>query len=268
MFVRRQPIHTFIVLCVFLLSVGWARTEGAGSVGGSVAGSMAGSMAGGAVAASAGIAETGAADAGALGPDSEHLPVAGLLKETRLSITYPSIDDVYMYFGDAEWPGGIELPGAHDVNRALREQALRLLEELAEFGHVEGGYEVSRADLHLISVTMHYAGYDERMAHPAHLRASVTANPITGRVYELADLFIDDTYVDRLSEAVASLLHKDELYTFEPFETILPDQDFYLTDGGLVLYFQVYELAPYAAGFPEFFIPYRDIVDIVRADVL
>ena len=37
-----------------------------------------------------------------------------------------------------------------------------------------------------------------------------------------------------------------------PFEAIRADQDFYLSNNELVVYFQAYEYTPYAAGIPEF----------------
>ena len=52
----------------------------------------------------------------------------------------------------------------------------------------------------------------------------------------------------------------DEVYYFENYaenvEQYFDPASFYLTEQGLVVYFQLYEIAPYAAGFREFLIPY------------
>ena len=44
------------------------------------------------------------------------------------------------------------------------------------------------------------------------------------------------------------------------------DQDYYLTDKGIVVFFPVYELAPYVIGIPEFFIPYEQVPTIKVGD--
>ncbi len=55
----------------------------------------------------------------------------------------------------------------------------------------------------------------------------------------------------------------DELYLFEDALELLEESyyenDFYFDGENLVIYFQQYAIAPYAAGFPEFKIPIKDI---------
>ena len=116
----------------------------------------------------------------------------------------------------------------------------------------------------LLSVTMQYSAYHEPMAHPMHWRRSVTANLRTGEIYTLADLFESDDYVEVFSRFVAQQIEEDDAPTLVDFETIAPDQDFYLTKDAVVLYFQLYELYPYAWGFPEFAIPYSEIRSIIK----
>ena len=47
------------------------------------------------------------------------------------------------------------------------------------------------------------------------------------------------------------------------FTTIRPEQDYYIADKALVIYFQLYELTPYAYGFPYFPISVYEIQDII-----
>lgn len=160
----------------------------------------------------------------------------------------------------------IDLEGAEAVNKVLRERALGLIGELLWFGNLSGGYRVHVETPGLISVTMEYSGFQMPMAHPMHLRASVTANPATGQVYELADLFVDEQYVEVLSDPVARCIAEQGLVPLVPFAGISPEQEFYLTEESLVLYYQLYELAPYAWGFPEFEIPLASLREIARPD--
>ena len=152
------------------------------------------------------------------------------------------------------------------VNAVIRQRALRAILSLAEVGNVWGGHEVHVDRPDLLSVTMDYSGYMAPMAHPVHWRVAVTANPKTGEVYSLSDLFVDERYLEVLSEAVRRRIEDQELPLLVEFEGIAPDQEFYLTHDSLVLYYQLYELVPYAWGFPEFAIPLYELEAIARRD--
>lgn len=152
------------------------------------------------------------------------------------------------------------------VNNAIHESAMEMIRDLALVGNVWGGYEVHLDRDDVLSVTIFYSGYTPPMAHPISLRASVTADPRTGRVYSLADLFEDERYIDILSEAVALDIEEQELPLLAGFDKIAPDQDFYLTERHLVLYYQLYELAPYAWGFPEFEIPLESLRGVAKEE--
>ena len=52
----------------------------------------------------------------------------------------------------------------------------------------------------------------------------------------------------------------------ESFKGIKEEQDFYLTQGSLVIYFTPYEIAAYAAGFPEFEISWAEIDDLINKE--
>ncbi|MEW9122458.1 MAG: WG repeat-containing protein [Thermotaleaceae bacterium] len=91
----------------------------------------------------------------------------------------------------------------------------------------------------------------------------------TGKFYSMEDLFISDSnYMKRLESIVKKQIEmqqddEDAMY-FEGAEpTISAGQYFLLTEKGMKIYYQVYEIAPYAAGTPSFEIPYEEIKDIL-----
>jgi hypothetical protein len=47
------------------------------------------------------------------------------------------------------------------------------------------------------------------------------------------------------------------------FTVIKPNQDYYIADKSLVIYFQLYEITPYVYGFPMFPISVYDIQNII-----
>lgn len=184
-----------------------------------------------------------------LGAASE---LASLMEPAEIRVTFPQLDEVASPFA-----------GAAKVNEAIHARALPLVTELAAIGSVWGEYEVHLERGSLISVTMQYSGYGRWMAHPMHLRTSVTADAETGEIYSLKDLFADDSYIQVLSEAVAAGLRERNAEPLFPFEGIVPDHgDFYLTPTSLVVYFQLYDLLPYVYGFPEFEVPLAAVASI------
>lgn len=79
----------------------------------------------------------------------------------------------------------------------------------------------------------------------------------------LSDFFDSSSdYEDKINAAVVQGI-KDEQYEYylgdEGFPGINGETNFYFDEEGLHVYFQQYEIAPYAAGLPEFVIPYENI---------
>ena len=97
-------------------------------------------------------------------------------------------------------------------------------------------------------------------AHPLTTRTSVTWNLENGRIVKLPELFGGaSSPKPKILEAV--LAQADENYAKEPvyfdnYRELIAEHlslhNFYLTPQAVVIYFQQYEIAPYAAGMPEF----------------
>ncbi|WP_240041286.1 WG repeat-containing protein [Paenibacillus ginsengarvi] len=104
-------------------------------------------------------------------------------------------------------------------------------------------------------------------AHGMPSREYVHLNLATGDMYELKDLFKPGSpYVKRISDIIAHQIATDPKYSYVfpgSFKQIAPNQLFYVTENALHILFQPYEIAPYAAGFPEFTIPYAELTDII-----
>lgn len=136
----------------------------------------------------------------------------------------------------------------------------------------ESGFQVvfSRSDL----LVLMELGYDYAFgaAHGMPVMNHVHIDTRTGRFYELADLFVKGSKYERvLTEIVGKQL--DDMvesgntdYFPDSFDGIRSDHQFYITDKGLNLYFQPYEIAPYAAGFPTFMVTFDEISDIIDRD--
>ncbi|KXH87124.1 DUF3298 and DUF4163 domain-containing protein [Sporosarcina sp. HYO08] len=102
-------------------------------------------------------------------------------------------------------------------------------------------------------------------AHGMTTVQSLTFDTKTGKQYTLKDLFKPNSNYEQKISAIISKKIKDwNIQLLEPFKGIRSDQDFYIADTSLVIYFQLYEIAPYAWGFPYFPIPILDLQDIVQ----
>ncbi len=92
----------------------------------------------------------------------------------------------------------------------------------------------------------------------------------SGRFYTLSDLFKPGSkYVEKLSEIVGKQIATDPQYSYvfpDTYKGITADQPFYVDEAALYLYFAPYEIAPYAAGFPTFRIPYAEIMGLISTE--
>ena len=95
-------------------------------------------------------------------------------------------------------------------------------------------------------------------AHGLTIQSSYSFDLKTGKEYGLKDFYEDGTdYVSIVSSQVKEQMEEREMTDYlTPFEAIMADQAYYLSNKGLVIYFQAYEYYPYAAGIPEFTLNY------------
>lgn len=128
---------------------------------------------------------------------------------------------------------------------------------------VTGSYEIKTNERGVLSLSL-IVYYFSGGAHGMTLQQSLTFDTSTGKSYALGELFRPNSpYIERLSTIVREQIAARDLPVFEPFGSISPNQDYYITDKSLVLYFQLYELVPYVYGFPYFPVSVYEIQDMV-----
>lgn len=128
---------------------------------------------------------------------------------------------------------------------------------------ITGSYDIKNNQKGVFSLSL-VGLADFKGAHPMTAIKSLNFNSDTGRDYKFSELFKPDSnYLEVLSEMVLVQLKKQELPLFDEYPGIQPDQDYYVADKSLVIYFQLYEVAPYYVGFPYAVIPIYDIKDLI-----
>lgn len=130
-----------------------------------------------------------------------------------------------------------------------------------------GYYEIKTNERGVLSLIQVNYAYTPPMAHGMTFAKSLTFSVATGKAYELSELFKPGSpYVERISGNIREQIRQRELPTLHDFTAIRPDQDYYIADKALVVYFQLYEITPYYVGLPMFPISVYALQDIIAED--
>lgn len=130
-----------------------------------------------------------------------------------------------------------------------------------------GYYEIKNNQRDILSISLSNYTYHNKAAHGMTIIQSLTYDLKNKKLVTLEDLFKPGSnYLKRLSDIIKKQIRSRDIPVINEFTQIKDNQYFYLADRTLVIYFQLYELAPYAFGFPFFPISVYDIQDIIKED--
>ena len=156
------------------------------------------------------------------------------------------------------------------INAAIVEKLNQILVELGyhepSLQEMLGEFEVKTNERGIFSLSLSVYSFTGG-AHGMTIIKSLNFDVATGQQYDLSDLFkTDSDYVTKLSSIIQVKIKDWGTLLLDEFTKIRNDQDFYLADHSIVIYFQLYEISPYVMGFPYFPIPILDIQDIIKPD--
>ncbi|HVI41691.1 MAG TPA: DUF3298 domain-containing protein, partial [Anaerovoracaceae bacterium] len=106
-------------------------------------------------------------------------------------------------------------------------------------------------------------------AHGGTRQISHTFDLKTGAEYTLADLMNGESgYVEYINNFIKADIVKEGLEDAQltKFVSIADNQNYYLSNKGLVIYFQQYEYFPYAFGIMEYNLPYAGLADYWKSE--
>ena len=102
-------------------------------------------------------------------------------------------------------------------------------------------------------------------AHGLTTKISYNFDLNNGVMLKLKDLFKKDyDYTKVINNEIKKQIDKKSSIYFDngkSFKGIKENQDFYITEDSVVVYFQLYEIAPYSSGIREFKIPFSLLKD-------
>lgn len=101
-------------------------------------------------------------------------------------------------------------------------------------------------------------------AHGNTIRKSDTFSLMSGQNLPLAAFFPKNTdYIALILKEILKMADENHEYYFENYKELILQyfnpQNYYLTENGLAIYYQQYEIAPYSTGIVVFEIPYSSL---------
>lgn len=149
----------------------------------------------------------------------------------------------------------------HQVQILIRKQNFYQHPEQTE---VWGYYEVKTNERKVLSLILSNYAYTQKAAHGMTYMKGLTFDVESGKDYALKDLFKPGSpYVQTLSKIIKEQIKKRGILLLDDFTEIKPDQDFYIADKCLVIFFQLYEITAYVFGFPMFPISVYELENII-----
>ena len=177
--------------------------------------------------------------------------------ESDKTVSYPQVIGMQ----NQEWERSINQTIAYQTQQLINEQVGNIPTTVEE---MIGSYEVKNNQRQVLSLSLSNYTYHYHAAHGMTYIKSLTFDLKKGKLCELKDLFKSGSdYVKRLSILIDKQIKQRNIPLLNGFTVIRPNQDFYIADKVLVIYFQLYEITPYVFGLPMFPISVFDIENII-----
>jgi len=178
----------------------------------------------------------------------------------ELNVIYPRV------FGmrDQQMEQFINQSIAYETQQLINMQVGEMSSPLIE---MDGSFEIKNNQRNVLSLSLPNYAYHYQAAHGMTYIKSLTFDLQNRMRCSLSDLFKPGSnYVERLTDLVNEQIERRDIQTFNDHVKVQPEQDFYIADKALVIYFQLYDITPYVFGFPMFPISVYDIADIIVED--
>lgn len=166
-----------------------------------------------------------------------------------------------------------QITGMEDkrIQEKVNKEIIKLASDMTSEGcgedglnSITGEYEITFDQSGLLSIRLEAYSYRQGAAHGLTVVRSLTADLEEGWIYELEDLFRPGgRYRAIINEWIENEIRRKGIPLISDFDGISENQDYYLAENSVVVYFQLYEYTPYAYGIPEFFIPFRVLKEVI-----
>jgi hypothetical protein len=131
-------------------------------------------------------------------------------------------------------------------------------------------YELLSLPGYIYSIKFNVMGYSDGAAHPYHFSRTVTFNLETGREVTLEELFLPGSNflqifsdVSKAELSTRDIGFSDEIFASGADPLPVNYQNWNITADGLLITFDEYQVAPYAAGPQTVTLPYSALKDVI-----
>lgn len=150
----------------------------------------------------------------------------------------------------------------NDFIQSIKQASIESIEESKELEIEPSDFyasiltDVQRNSNNILSFTTDYYMYTGG-AHGSSVIEGSTYHLETGKRYTLGDLFKRDAdYIKEINSYLEPIIKKNKYIDEDAFKGVDPDQPYVLTEDGVKVIFQTYELGPYSLGPVLIEIPY------------
>lgn len=120
----------------------------------------------------------------------------------------------------------------------------------------------------ILELTLHYYWYGFGAAHPNYSQESYQIDLETGNLLELGDLMNYETaYTELTAKVQAKAAEEGDIYLVE-LDEIVVDMitNYSVSEDGISIYYNPYEIGPYAMGIPSFDFTFEELGDLVNKE--
>lgn len=189
-----------------------------------------------------------------------HIQTKEISSGSKKTVYYPQVADL----DDPSWQQQINQVIVQQTQGLIDEQNGNMPETVVE---MLGYYEIKNNQRQVLSLQQTSYAYHDRAAHGMTFIKSLTFDMKAQKICMLKDLFKPGSrYMKRLNDLIREQIKERRIDLISKFNGIRSDQDFYLADRALVIYFQLYEFTPYVFGFPMFPISVYDLTDLIAEE--
>jgi hypothetical protein len=178
------------------------------------------------------------------------------VNKPRLNVSYPEVDGLK----DKSIRKSINREIVKKIRKMILDQGYDSGDETRQ---IRGGYQVKLNDRGVLSIRLEVFSVVQGMIQGSSTVRAITFELKTGEVFKFKDLFNDDCdYVSRVNGLIGSAIAAQSIPLTTDFLGVYKNQDFYLTDSSLVIFFPASNYSPFTQGVPQFEVPYQALIDL------
>ncbi len=157
------------------------------------------------------------------------------------------------------------------INWTIRRQVRHLIIQQGgkrkDLEEMIGNYQVTLNEKGLLSIKFENFSFIQLAAHGTTVVRGLTLNLNSGKVYDIFNFFRPSSgYNVFIKDQVEKQIMERDIQLISELNVIGDDQEYYLTDNELVVFFQEATVAPRVFGVLEFPIPFKLLTNFIDPD--